>query len=249
MFPITHIWFSDKVLGYTNHLTVLGAIFPDACVCKYLSYDITHKSNWDIFDYIFEEEIELSDFAKAMVTHTVFPKGLDYYCDGLFMSSKGYCFKKAALIVDDVIDACNLPEEYGLWKAHNFIEMAVELEVATSNRWINRAFREALYDDCLVSSLESFIEFYFNLTPGSMKGSFKRFESFAAIKENSSYQLALQYELNMQKRHGININVEKSSNIIESCRDIIKEDFTDFINTTEDRVKRMLHDRLELNNI
>ena len=53
----------------------------------------------------------------------------------------------------------------------------------------------------------------------------------------------------MQKRHGININVEKSSSIIESCRDIIKDDFTDFINTAQDRVKRMLHDRLELNNI
>lgn len=249
MFPITHIWFSNMVLGYTNHLTVLGAIFPDACVCKYLTYDTTHKSNWAIFDYIFKEKIELSDFAKSMVTHTVLPKGLDYYCDGLFMSSEGYCFQKAALIVDDVIDACNLPEEYGLWKAHNFIEMAVELEVIIRNRWINKAFRDALCDDRLINSLESFIESYFDLKSGSMKNSFKRFETFATITENSSYQLALQYELNMQKRHGININVEKSSNIIESCRDIIKEDFTDFINNAEDRVKRMLHDRLELNNI
>lgn len=249
MFPITHIWFSNMVLGYTNHLTLLGAIFPDACVSKYLTYDITHKSGWAIFDYIMEEKQELSDFAKAMVTHTVMPKGLDYYGDELFMGSKGYCFQKAALIVDDVIEACNLPVEYGLWKAHNFIEMAVELEIIIKNGWINKVFREALSDDCTISLLESFIEFYFNLMPGSMENSFNRFESFAMITENNSYKLALQYDLNMQRRHGINIDVEKSSNIIEICRDIIKKDYADFINTAEDKVKSMLHDRLEMNKI
>ena len=122
MFPNTHIWFSDMVLGYTNHLTVLGAIFPDACVCKYLTYDITHKSNWAIFDYIFEEKIELSDFAKSMVTHTVLPKGLDYYCDGLYMSSEGYCFQKVALIVDDVMDVA-IFRRIWILESHNFIEM------------------------------------------------------------------------------------------------------------------------------
>ncbi len=246
MFPITHIWFSNMVLGYTNHLTILGAIFPDACVSKHLTHDITHKCDWTFFDYIMEEKQELSDFAKAVVTHTILPKGLDYYCDEQYMGSNGYCFQKAVLIVDDVVDACNLPAEYGLWKAHNFIEMAVELEVIKKNPWASQLFSEALCDEYSIKTLESVIESYFGLIPGSMKNSFKRFESFAGITETNSYKLAMQYDFNMQKRHGINIDIGKSSKIIEVCRHIIKKDFMEFISIAEDRVKNMLYNRLEL---
>ena len=246
MFPITHIWFSKKVLGYINHLTILGAVFPDPFASKYLTYDDTHKCGWAFFDYIIKGKQELSDFAKAVVTHTVSPKGLDYYADEQYEGSEGYCFQKAVVIVDDVINACNIPIEYGLWKAHNFIEMAVEVEILINNQWIIQSFSEALYDIDITNTLESFVELYFNLEPCSMKNAFKRLESFVKITGTTSYDFALQYDLVMQRRHGINIDVGKSSKIIEICREIINEDFTGFINDVEHKVKNTLFNRLEL---
>lgn len=246
MFPITHIWFSNTVLGYTNNLTVLGAIYSDAFISKHLTYDNTHKCDWAFFDYIMKKNHEFSDFAKAIATHTVYPKGLDYYGDKQYLGSDGYCFQKAPLIVNDVIDACNLPIELGLWKAHNFIEMAVEIEVISANEKISQVFKEALLDNGIMNNLELLIEQYFNLIPGSLKNSFKKFEPFAEISDTNSYKMALLYSSNMKRRHGISINVEKSSKIIDISREIINKDFKEFINNVENRVKNMIADRIDL---
>ncbi|MDD2481676.1 MAG: hypothetical protein WCY24_03215 [Lutispora sp.] len=245
MFPFTHIWFSEKVLGYSNNMTVLGSIFPDAFVSNKLSYEATHKTGWDIFHYFCQEKPELTDFIKSGVTHMVHPEGLDFYGDEAYNGAEGYCFQKAADIVEEVIDACNIPKEFGLWKAHNFIEMAVELNILNKNHRLLEQLDYSLKDSILINQIRFSLERFYGVEPGSLKNGFKRFESFVFRDNINSHILSINYDHHMKNKHGINIDIDKASKIIDDAKLIIGKDFNNFIGITVENVKEMLQRRLE----
>lgn len=246
MFPFTHIWFSRNVLGYSNNMTVLGSIFPDALVSRELPYEATHRVGWDLYDYYYEKNSKFLDFAISATTHTVSPKGLDYYGDDAYEGSMGYCFQKAESIVEEVIDACNIPVEFGLWKAHNFIEMAVEFEILNENEDFLELLDKALKDNHTMHEIESSLEEYYGLETGKLKNSFKRFQHFVYTENISSHILSINYDYHMKARHGISIDIDKASRIIDKAKHIIRDDYIDFFTFIEKKVKEMLHDRLEI---
>ncbi|MCQ1530789.1 hypothetical protein [Lutispora saccharofermentans] len=246
MFPFTHIWFSQKVLGYSNNMTVLGAIFPDALVSATLNYEATHKIGWHILDYFYREKPELLDFIKSGITHTVYPRGLDFYGDEEYKGSKGFCFQKAIEIAEEVIDACNIPKEHGLWKAHNFIEMAVELNILSENNNLPMLLEDALKDTELIKEIEATLEKFYGLEPKSLGNSFIRFESFVYKKNVDSFILSINYDQHMKNKHGISIDIDKASKIIDKAAFIISKDYAEFFETTEKKVEEMLQKRLEL---
>ncbi|HYE82726.1 MAG TPA: hypothetical protein VEG39_11265 [Clostridia bacterium] len=240
MFPITHIWFSRRVLGYINNMTVLGSVFPDA-VKSCLTYDQTHNVGWGLYEYLKEYEEEYLDFARAVFTHTVYPEGLDFYSDERYGDGyKGYCFQKAAVIEEEVIEACNIPESFGLWKAHNFIEMGIEMNIIEAERELIDIFREGLADSSRIRELSSLLDRYFGLEDRSVCSCLRRFASFMELRDLSSLALAYRYNTQMQIRHGISINISKCGDIIEKSRYIVQEDFEGFIDFCTTKVENML---------
>lgn len=241
MFPITHIWFSRKVLGYINNMTVLGSVFPDTVIKCCLTRDQTHDVGWGLHNYFKEHGKEYLDFTKAMATHTVNPKGLDFYGDEEYGTGyKGYCFQKAAAIEREVIEACNIPEKFGLWKAHNFIEMGIEMNIISSERELVDSFYRGLTDFSLEKELSSLLDEYYGLKDSSVNECFSKFSSFMELKDVSSLAFANRYNTQMQTKHGIKINISKSSEIIEKSRSIVQNDFDDFIEFCIEKVESML---------
>ncbi len=241
MFPITHIWFSGKVLGYMNNMTVLGSVFPDTVIKCSLTYDQTHNVGWGLYKYFMEKDKAYIDFAKAMATHTVNPKGLDFYGDEEYGDGyKGYCFQKAAEIEAEVIEACNIPEKFGLWKAHNFIEMGIEMNIAESNKEILDIFHKGLTDYCLLKELSPILDGYFKLEESSVFDCICRFAEIMELKDLSSFALANRYDTQMKVKHGINIDISKCSDIIEKSRIIVQEDFDCFIDFCTEKIAAML---------
>lgn len=241
MFPITHIWFSRRVLGYINNMTVLGSVFPDTVIKCCLTYDQTHNIGWGLYEYLKEYGDECLDFARAVVTHTVNPKGLDFYGDEEYGDGyKGYCFQKAAGIEKEVIEACNIPDRFGLWKAHNFIEMGIEMNIVDSERELVNVFCEGLTDSCLVKEISSRLDEYFKLEDKSVDNCFSKFAEFMELKDLSSLALANRYNTQMQVKHGININISRCRDIIEKSRSIVQEDFEGFIDFCTVKVDSML---------
>lgn len=245
MFPLTHIWFSKRVLGYVSNMTVLGSVFPDTVIKCCLTYDQTHNAGWKLYDYFKEQSEEYIDFARAMVTHTVNPRGLDFYGDEEYREGyKGYCFQKAVEIEKEVIAACNIPEKFGLWKAHNFIEMGIEMNITDSEKGLMDMFSIALNDRTLVREISNHLDRYFGLQDRSLADCFCRFTNFMELKELSSIALAIRYNSQMEAKHGINIDVSKCSEIIEKSRIIVREDFDGFIECCIDKVKAMLKEKV-----
>lgn len=238
MFPITHIWFAEKIMGFRDPSLVLGAIFPDIVITDCLDYKQTHYCGFELYDYLIHD---CPNFAKAMITHTVNPKGLDYYGDECYKSGyKGYCFQKGRLIVNQVIDACNIPESFGLWKAHNFIEMGIELNIMDGNPDINEELHRAFLDSTAIKQVAEPIEDYYGLRRNEIMESFKRFSQYIKLDKSDCHTMAAKYNLQMQSKHGINIDVDKAAYIIEDCRAFIKTDFDEFIQYCCSAIKNML---------
>jgi hypothetical protein len=243
MFPMTHIWFSRRVLGCADNTTVLGSVFPDTVIKCCLTYDQTHNGGWGLYRYFKENVKEHYSFARAMATHTVNPRGLDFYGDEEYGKGyKGYCFQKAAAIETEVIEACNIPEKFGLWKAHNFIEMGIEMNIAASDNELIGIFHSALTDKYLIRELAGNIGAYFGCRAAAVEDCFSKFTDFMELKELSSTALARRYDAQMQAKHGLRIDIQRSSDIIENCRSIVKEDFDGFIDFCTEQVKVMLEE-------
>ncbi|OGO78344.1 MAG: hypothetical protein A2Y23_12200 [Clostridiales bacterium GWB2_37_7] len=238
MFPITHIWFAEKVMGFRDNSLILGAIFPDIVISGCLDYKQTHYCGFGLYNDLVESN---QTFAKAMITHTVDPKGLDYYGDENYKSgNKGYCFQKGQLIVDQVIDACNIPEGFGLWKAHNFIEMGIELNIIDNQQILLSDLHRAFQDYAAIEQAAWLIEDYYTLRRNEIVESYKKFSQYIELDKSDCHTMAAKYNLQMQSKHSISIDVEKTAEIIDRCRSLIKSDFQEFIQYCSINVKNML---------
>lgn len=241
MFPLTHIWFSRRVLGYSNNMTVLGSVFPDTVIKCCLTYDQTHKTGRVFFEYFNKYAEEYLDFARAVVTHTVDPRGLDFYGDEEFGSGyKGYCFQKAAEIEKEVIEACNIPDRFGLWKAHNFIEMGIEMNMAYSESKLVDIYQSGLSDKGLIHKLSFHIDKYFGLKESTAEECFSKFSGYMKLSDLSSLAFAERYNKQMQLKHGISIDIKRCSSIIEKSRILVQEDYCTFMDYCTEKVKLML---------
>ncbi len=243
MFPMTHVWFCRQVLGSLSNKEILGAVFPDIVITKCLAHEETHKPGWGLYDYIKQRYPENAKTAMAIATHTVFPEGLDYYGDENYgKGTKGYCFQKGELIVDKVVK-CRIPEEFGLWKAHNFIEMSIELEILKRVPELRTQLHEAFNDEGSIGELSEMLGGYMSINPSQLAESFKAFYGFIEIKDINSTSLAEKYNQQMLSKHGISIDIVASAALIEGSRQLIAEDIMQFMQICEARVKDMLERR------
>lgn len=231
MFPITHIYFSNRILGKLNSMIALGAVFPDITISGLLSYDKTHREGLGFYHHFKLFHQEYMDFANSMITHTVDPKGLDYYGDEQYLEGyKGYCFQKGKLIENETIEICNIPNEYSLWKAHNIMEMAVELIVYEGNKEYGELLSNSLRDKDILKCICSASEDYYKIDKGVLCKSIEKFSSFVELDDLNSLTLAKKYDMQMKSKHGISIQIEKCSRLIDRCCDIVSEDLDSFFN-------------------
>jgi hypothetical protein len=238
MFPITHIGFAEKVMNFRNSSVILGAVYPDIVITGCLDYKQTHYCGFELYDYLIGY---CPDFARGMITHTVKPMGLDYYGDESYKEGyKGYCFQKAKLIVDRVIEACNIPESYGLWKAHNFVEMGIELNTIESQPYFVEELHKAIFDEAAMEQFTGPIEHYYGLKNKEIAESFKKLSHYIELDKSNCHTLAEKYNIQMQSKHSISIDVKKAEEIIESCRSIVENDIEEFFLYCSSKVKRMI---------
>ena len=69
------------------------------------------------------------------------------------------------------------------------------------------------------------LERYYNLKKYCINESFKRLSEYIKLENSNAHELAVKYNMQMQAKHGISIDLSESAAIIEDCRLLIKNEF------------------------
>lgn len=236
MYPQTHLYFAERVLGRMSDAITLGSIFPDMAIGAGLPRDISHGSGLEIFA-IFKSEGGLRDFALANITHGVSPDGLDYYGDESNPPfERGYCFEKGRPLVDATIKACNIPPEMGWWKSHNIIEMGIEMRVSSSGDYGARLY-QAFQNRPLIEVVSERLGDYFGRGPLPFIKRMSGFPTYIDLGASTAESLAAKYDYQMYYKHHIHINVAGVARLIGLAAEMVDHDLEQFFGSVAERVK------------
>ncbi len=234
MFPQTHVYFAQRVLGHMSDELALGSIFPDMIINPKLQHKEAHSlgtlllNNWD-------KEKELLDFIQGVITHGIEPNGLDFFGDEKYLEyERGYCFEKARPLVNQTMRACNIPEHMGWWKAHNIVEMAVELHISNDNRYGDIIQKACINND--------FIQYLGSKLPhicpdvSFLQQRIAAFPNYIETHKITTKTLAEKYGTQMSTRHGVQINTVEVEKLISSAAEQISDDIEDFFQYVQEKI-------------
>ncbi|WP_066634651.1 hypothetical protein [Desulfolucanica intricata] len=239
MYPQTHVYFAERVLGKTSDEITLGSIFPDLIISNTLDHTTAHHSGQKIFNLL-KNHPNLIEFAKAVITHGIEPHGLDYYGDEKYFDfERGYCFEKGKAIIDETIAACNIPTRMGWWKSHNIIEMGIELLV-NDIKPCGSLIRQAFNNRKLIGTLDKHLMHFHCTGPINLVQKTAFFADYIEIDNITEETLAAKYEFQMITKHNILINRKQVACLIEKAAKSVTEDLDEFFDYTAEKVKENL---------
>lgn len=246
MYPQTHVYFAETVLSNQTDSISLGSMFPDMIIGRHFNHYEAHSNGVEIYDFL-KKNRSLLDFGKAILTHGFIPKGLDYYGDEKYLDfEKGYCFEKARPFISKTLEACNIPPEMGWWKAHNIIEMGVELLVSSSGYYSER-IKSAFTNRCLVSEVDEMLHDLWKENDLKFINRVERFAGFVEIEKATADSLAQKYRVQMQFKHQVEIDIKKVARLIDRAAESVNDDLQVFFNTTAAMVKENIESLSEFN--
>lgn len=244
MYPLTHLYFAKRVLGYLDDPTALGSIFPDILIRSGFAWNESHTLGKEIWRHFRGKEKDLVHFSLGVITHGIEPKGLDYYSDEKYRNyERGYCYEKAKPLINRVVEACNISAENGWWKAHNFIEMGVELYINEKSPQLLTFFQQVFSNTALVRELCREISPLLHRDAGLLEKSLLTFKSFFKEEPLDARQLALRYQRQIYFRHNIeSIDLAESRDIIHKGKDLVACDIEDFFAEASADVRHVLNE-------
>lgn len=239
MFPQTHVHFAQRVLGRMSDAIALGSIFPDMIINPQLGHKEAHSLG-NVLMGLFKNKNELHDFARGVVTHGIEPGGLDFYGDEKYPGcERGYCFEKARPLIEKTARACNIPKHMGWWKAHNIVEMGIELHISNSGPY-GEIIQKACSNSKLIRQLEK--ELPHNLYPDSsfLRRRITSFPYYIEVHRVTPERLARKYRIQMYTRHGVQIDTVEVAKLISSAAERISDDIEDFFDLVHRKIKAHL---------
>ena len=236
MYPQTHIFFAEKVLGRQNDAVALGSIFPDMIIGRYFNHLQAHSRCAEIYHFL-KSAGTLPDFRKSVVTHGFDPKGLDYYGDEKYLDyERGYCFEKGRPFILATIMACNIPYEMGWWKSHNIIEMGIELLVSGSGRF-SEQIKNALTNRQLIQEVDEMTSGLWRDADLKFSEKVRRFIDFVDVERATADSLAEKYRIQMHFKHGVEIETRSVARLIDRAAEQVSDDVKEFFRIVAETVK------------
>jgi hypothetical protein len=236
LYPQTHIYFAEWITGTKGDSVTLGSILPDVLSGAVFNHYESHSKGAEIYAFLKKHKTLLT-FGDALLTHGFVPKGLDYYGDEKYLDfEKGYCFEKARPFITETVEACNIPPSMGWWKAHNIVEMGVELLVSSWDYFSER-IHSAFTNRVLISEVD---EMLYELWKDNNIKLAHRVEKFAGVIEQNkadAESLAKKYRLQMIAKHKIEIDTRKVERLIDKAAETVAQELEQFFSTTGELVK------------
>lgn len=248
MYPLTHLCFANKLwsmmpgLPEDSALIALGCTFPDVVVGGFLDHHRTHRNSGKIVSFFQEHAPELMPFALGMLTHGSDPKGVDWYGDEKYLDfERGYCFEKARPLVQEVIRCCHLPPELGWWKAHNFIEMGIEVDLGERYPQFQRQLFCAYHDQAAIRAVSQVLGKFFERPAREMAKSMTYFTGFVALESITEADLAAKYRYLMWNQHRQTVDAGGVQEAIQHARQLVQDDFAQFESYVLERLVELVN--------
>lgn len=185
---------------------------------------------------VFYNNNDLHDFARGVITHGISPKGLDYFGDEKYPGcERGYCFEKGRNLVEQTIEACNIPPEMGWWKAHNIVEMGIELRISNNGPY-GQIIRRAFNNYQLIDQIGYILASLTGYNRQRLKSRIAGFPNYIEVFKATPQSLANKYRIQMFARHRININTAQVARLIEYAAEQVEEDLQQFFLLTNQNV-------------
>ena len=238
MYPLAHLYFMEFSFKKLDDAAILGSIFPDLVILSGLSWKKSHSLGTEIRRHFQDSGEEKSRFSLGVVSHGIEPRGLDYYSDEKYEDfERGYCYEKARPLVGAVIEACGLSSNDGWWKAHNFIEMGIELYVNKQRPDLISQLQTAFSNLALIDSITRDLSPLLNIEESVLQDCFSKFRRFAVTEPVDARAMALRYQKQIYFRNNIEfIDINQSIGIIEQGERIILPDIELFFHDVRSKM-------------
>jgi len=144
MLPLSHVYVSTQASGRKTPLLIFGSILPDIATtsAQSIGRDKIHNAPRDFFNFVQTHYPDLIDLAWGVRLHSQVDGGADYYSDD---SKAGYAKIEGAKISHAVAELLEIPKgDVSLVLAHNFIELAVDLQLHQDHPEVLTSYRAAL---------------------------------------------------------------------------------------------------------
>ncbi len=210
MFPIAHGWLLAQVTSEPTPANFLGCVWPDMLFGSPLTHPQSHKSGAALLAFARSqpasvERDEFTAFVRGVITHGSEPHGFDWFSDEAYGASgaqaKGFAFQQGAPLATRAAVACSVPEEMGLWKAHNLIEMAFERSLYAADMSAAQALAAACANEALMARLAEPLARYFTLDAAALAESMRRYAQMVTLAPTSLAALAQAYAHQTRYRH------------------------------------------------
>lgn len=242
MFPVTHVYVIERLIPSAGPLHRLGGVFPDAVLTNGLPWARTHCSGAELHAFLEAQFPAGLPFAVGVISHGCLPQGLDYYTDERYNTGKrGYAFQQAEPYAARVARICHLPSDMGLWKAHNFVEMAVEWLIVQQHPGLGKRLRAAFLEPSLFSELGPYLGRFYECDGEALLRSLPAMLPFLALEEASPVVLAERYQRQVRMKHGVDaIELPEAAALIEEIASAIQPSCWAFLEDVLERIARML---------
>ncbi|SFG78350.1 hypothetical protein SAMN05660649_02706 [Desulfotomaculum arcticum] len=223
------------LLNRASDAITLGSLLPDMIISKNFNHIQAHSIGHELWQVIGKDS-EMNDLALGAISHGITPKGLDYFGDEQYSGfERGYCFEKGRLLVEETVAACNIPPQMGWWKAHNIVEMGIELRISALGNYGNTIHR-AFSNVALITRLGEILPGLTGSSDHHIKSRLSGFTGYIDTSKATPMSLAQKYNFQMFIRHKINIDIPKVARLIELAAGYIDNDIDDFFRVVRKQV-------------
>jgi hypothetical protein len=250
MFPIAHGWLLAQITEQPTAAAYLGCVWPDMLFGSPLAHPQSHTSGAELLAFARalpagEARDEFLAFVRGVITHGSEPHGFDWFSDEGYGDesgqAKGFAFQRAAPLAQRAAAACGVPEEMGLWKAHNLIEMSFEGPLYAVNPQATHALAAACADDALMRRIAEPLGRFFAHEPDALAESMRRYPSMVALTGATLDALGEAYARQTRYRHaGAQPDAHAIAALIGEAATLVAAERDDYLTTCLSGVRATL---------
>ncbi len=250
MFPIAHAWLLTRLVPEPPLAGYLGCIWPDMLFESPMTHKESHHEGLRLVEHLRAmapgaARDEFRAFVVGALSHGSEPHGFDWLSDeswgGRPLAEKGYAFQRGRVIASAAARACGVAEEQGLWKAHNFVEMAFERTLYDANPALGDSLAAACTDDALTRRIGAVLADIFPYAADALVSPMRLFPEVAALRPADHGIQAEFYAMQVRLKHlGSQPDVVAIATLIGSAEEIVAGDRDAYLATAEREVGAML---------